>query len=90
MWRLRRLPRRYLLAQLLVLLLVGFVLIRATSLHAVDYYLYTPFAGIRLNWVVELGLLLGLLATAVSPSTLIPKPPSPAKRPNQTRTVINR
>lgn len=81
LWRLRRLPRRYLLAQILILLLVGFVLVRATSLHAVDYYLYTPFAGIRLNWVVELGLLVGLFVTAVSPLTFRPQSPS---RPSPT------
>ncbi|MCB8982101.1 MAG: hypothetical protein H6657_32270 [Ardenticatenaceae bacterium] len=66
-WRLRHLPRRILVASTGFWLLLGFVLIRATSLHAVDYYLYTPFAGIKLNWVFELGLLLWVLGTAVFP-----------------------
>lgn len=66
-WGLRRLPRHNVLASIGFWLLCGFVLIRATSLHAIDYYLYTPFAGIRLNWVFELGLLLWLFVTAVFP-----------------------
>ena len=72
-WRLRHLSGRYLRASVGILLLGGFVLIRATSLHAVDHYLYTPFAGIRLNWVIELGLLVLLLLIAVFPTNLHPK-----------------
>lgn len=66
LWQLRHWPRRYLSSCISLLLLIGFVLIRATSLHAVDYYLFTPFLfGLRFNWVIELGLLSWLLGTAV-------------------------
>ncbi|NJN55879.1 MAG: hypothetical protein HC804_14715 [Anaerolineae bacterium] len=67
LWRFWHKGSRYVLATFGILLLCAFVLIRTTSLHAVDYYLYTPFAGIKLNWVFELGLLCLLLGTAVLP-----------------------
>ncbi|MCB8945997.1 MAG: hypothetical protein H6658_19800 [Ardenticatenaceae bacterium] len=77
-WRLRQSPRRYLLTRIQLLLLIGFVIIRATSLHAVDYYLFTPFAGIHLNWVIELGLLILLLISTGFPATFRTKPDSPS------------
>jgi hypothetical protein len=35
--------------------LLGFVSIRAISLHVVDAFLFTPVFGLYPNWLVELG-----------------------------------
>jgi hypothetical protein len=73
LWHFRRLPGRYLLANVGTLLLLVFILIRATSLHAVDYFLSVSFAGLRMNWLIELGLLGLLLIAALYPTTSHPK-----------------
>ncbi len=54
-WLLR--PKRWpqWLALLGIVYLTGFALVRAVSLHAIDYILYASVSGIQLNWIFELG-----------------------------------
>ena len=54
-WCLRPLPRLTWLALTGFIFLLGFSATRAVSLHTIDVFLYTPVAGIYLNWVIELG-----------------------------------
>ena len=44
-------------------LVVSFVVIRAASFHHIDYFLKTDLAGIRMNWVLELG---GIAVVAIA------------------------
>mgnify|MGYP001256898033 CR=1 FL=1 len=53
--RLRPLSKRQLVAVVGVVYLVGFVLVRALSLHAIDAFLYRPVLGVYPNWLLELG-----------------------------------
>ncbi|MBK7894869.1 MAG: hypothetical protein IPJ90_08295 [Anaerolineaceae bacterium] len=79
LWRLRRLPRRYLLAQILILLLVGFVLVRGHVFARGGLLFVYAVCWHSVELVVELGLLVGLFVTAVSPTHLPPQsPPAPA------------
>jgi len=48
------------LASLLMVALVGFIAIRTISLHIVDRMIYDPIGPIRLNWIIEPGLLIGI------------------------------
>jgi hypothetical protein len=45
-------------------LLIGFVLMRATSFHFVDRMLREELAGMRFNWIFELGGILIILVSA--------------------------
>jgi hypothetical protein len=45
-------------------LLIGFVVMRATSFHYVDRILRKELAGMRFNWIFELGGILIILAAA--------------------------
>lgn len=62
--RFRHNIRQYGLLLLSSFFLLGFVVIRAISIHAVDWVLYHPIAGFQINWVIELGGIL-LVASAV-------------------------
>lgn len=44
--------------------LVVFVVVRAASFHHVDAWLGTEFSGLRLNWLLEMGGLLVIIAAA--------------------------
>ena len=55
MWLVRPLQGLMWLAITGFIFLLGFATMRAVSLHAIDVFLYTPHAGIYLNWVLELG-----------------------------------
>lgn len=55
LWFLRPLPRMTWLALIGFVFLLGFSITRSVSLHAIDVLLFTPVAGVYLNWVVELG-----------------------------------
>jgi hypothetical protein len=62
-----------------LILLVGFVLLRAASLHGFDAFIQAQIAGVRFNWIVELGLLLLLgLPTALA---LQKRPFGPSTQP---------
>ena len=54
LWLARRSFRQLALALVGILFLVGFVMARAASYHAIDRMLGTGFAGAKLNWVLEL------------------------------------
>jgi len=62
-WFLRKALRRYWLAMAGFAFLVGFVIIRAASIHHVDKWLKKELVGLRMNWLLELG---GILCIAVS------------------------
>jgi len=55
LWRLRPLTTMQKTAVVGVVYLLGFALLRAVSLHAIDTFLFRPVAGIYPNWVLELG-----------------------------------
>jgi len=59
----RRSAERNRLAVIGLALLVVFVAIRATSFHYMDSLINATFAGLRLNWIFEIGSI-GLIATA--------------------------
>jgi len=59
----RRSAERNRLAVFGLLILVLFVAIRATSFHYMDSLINATFAGLRLNWIFEIGSI-GLIATA--------------------------
>lgn len=59
----RRSARRNRLAVIGIVLIVVFVAIRATSFHYMDSLINMSFAGLKLNWIVELGGI-GLIAAA--------------------------
>jgi hypothetical protein len=44
-------------------LVLGFVLIRASSFHHVDRFIHTPVFGIQWNWILEMG---GIVLTLVA------------------------
>jgi hypothetical protein len=61
-WRFVREHRRELWISLLgLVLLLAFVIVRAASFHHVDNLISFHFAGVRMNWVLELGAI-GLIA----------------------------
>jgi hypothetical protein len=47
-----------------LVLVVAYVVVRATSLHAVDIFIFTELFGMRWNWILELGGL-ALMAGAI-------------------------
>jgi hypothetical protein len=53
--RLRGALGRFRLALLGIVFLIAFIVIRAASFHHVDLFLKLEFAGVRPNWVLELG-----------------------------------
>ncbi len=53
-------------AALSLFLLIGLVVVRAVSLHAVDVFLNRSLAGWKLNWIFELGLLVALAGLALA------------------------
>lgn len=61
--RLRGATRRFRWALVGTLFLAGFIVIRAASFHHVDLFLKAEVAGVRLNWVLELGGI-GIIAFA--------------------------
>lgn len=65
-WLLRSLWKTYLLTIIGAAYQVAFVIIRASSLHAMDAIINYSIAGIRLNWVLEFVGILLVLGTAVN------------------------
>ena len=53
--RLRPLSAGQMTAVVGVMALLGFALLRAVSLHAIDAFLFRPVLGVYPNWLVELG-----------------------------------
>jgi hypothetical protein len=60
----RKTPRSTQAAALGAAILIGFVLMRATSFHYVDRMLREELAGMRFNWIFELGGILIIIAAA--------------------------
>jgi hypothetical protein len=54
-WLVRRASRGRLLAIIGLIVVLTFVLIRAFSFHHVDRFLGVTFAGLKANWILELG-----------------------------------
>ncbi len=54
---LRKLPRATRMAAVGVVLLLGFIVVRAASFHHVDLFLGSDVLGIRWNWLFECGAL---------------------------------
>lgn len=71
LWILRGTLRRTGIALLGLVLITGFVLIRAMGFHHFDRLIGLQMAGVRLNWVFELGgiavFLLGCIQALVAP-----------------------
>jgi peptidoglycan/LPS O-acetylase OafA/YrhL len=64
-FRLTRTTSRYAqIAALGAVLLISFVIMRATSFHNVDHMLGEKLAGMRFNWIFELGGILIILVSA--------------------------
>ncbi|MCA9872948.1 MAG: hypothetical protein KC441_04820 [Anaerolineales bacterium] len=72
--RLRPLSGPEMTAVVGVVYLLGFALVRAISLHAIDAFLYRPVLGVYPNWLLELG---GIALVAV-PALLAWRRPLPA------------
>ena len=66
MWLLRSLWKTYLLTIIGVAYQLAFVIVRASSLHAMDGIINYSIAGIRMNWVLEFVGILLVLGTAVN------------------------
>lgn len=64
LWRLRRAPPGLRIALVGAGLLVIFVLMRASSFHHMDIFINTRLAGLRMNWIVEIGALGVIIAGA--------------------------
>lgn len=65
-WLLRSLWKMYLLTIIGVVYQLAFVIVRASSLHAMDAIINYSVAGIRMNWVLEFAGILLVLGTAVN------------------------
>jgi hypothetical protein len=63
--------------------LLSFVAIRAASFHHVDILLSAHLAGLKLNWILELGgiafVAFGAYRSGAAPATPALSPPSPAR-----------
>ena len=66
LWLLRSLWKIYWLTIIGVAYQLAFVIVRATSLHAMDGLINYTIAGIRMNWVLEFAGILLVLGTAVN------------------------
>ena len=64
LWLARRMPPPTLVAVAGGFALVAFVAVRTISFHAIDQFLDLDYAGLRLNWVIELGGVAIILAAA--------------------------
>ncbi len=62
-WALRGVRRQQWLTLIGITLILGFVLIRATSFHYVDALIGLEYGGVRINWFIELGAI-GVFALA--------------------------
>jgi hypothetical protein len=54
-WMVRRAPPPTRLAVAGCVVLAGFILIRASSFHHVDFLLSSRWAGMKVNWLLEMG-----------------------------------
>lgn len=64
-WALRDVLRQQWLTLVGIVAIVGFVLIRASSFHYVDRLIGLELAGLRINWIIELGAIGVVCASAV-------------------------
>ena len=77
-WFLRKALRRHWLALAGFAFLTGFVIIRSASIHHVDKWLKKEFAGFRMNWILEIGGIACIAASAaISLFSRVPKTPRP-------------
>lgn len=65
-WAIRDVLSQQWLTLVGIVAILGFVLIRASSFHYVDVLIGLRFAGMRMNWVIELGAIGVFCASAVS------------------------
>jgi hypothetical protein len=63
-------------------LLLSFIVIRAASFHHVDQLLRFRMAGLKLNWILELG---GIALVALGARRHLPGSPTRPSRPSRTR-----
>lgn len=61
-WLARKAPTPTRLASVGGVALVGFVAIRTISFHAIDLFLDAGVAGLKANWVIELGGIVAILS----------------------------
>ena len=84
-WYTRRSPRYYFLANLGLVYLLAFIVVRAASFHNVDRLLGVTVLGIKMNWFFELGGIacVGVAArqARVRAKTYRPKPAHGANQP---------
>lgn len=76
-WLVRGQLRDFRLALGGMVLLLGFVIVRATSFHDMDAWIHTSVAGLQLNWVLELG---GITLVAVAAGRRLRKAGAPLWR----------
>jgi hypothetical protein len=62
LWFLRRDLPRMSIALIGAFILVGFVVLRASSFHHMDLFINTRLIGLRLNWIMEIGALAVIIA----------------------------
>lgn len=65
-WALRGVRRQQWLTLVGITMILGFVLIRASSFHYVDAIIGLQFRGFRVNWIIELGAIGTFAIAAVS------------------------
>jgi len=85
--------RHYVVALFGAALVVCFVVVRATSFHGLDWLLDHRVAGLRLNWILELGAIAVVAWGALRPgdprdeATEVAAPDDPERRRRRAREV---
>jgi hypothetical protein len=64
-WRFRHFLRGHKLLALGMVYILTFIVVRAISFHHVDVFLKTTYAGMRPNWILELGGIAMIAAAAL-------------------------
>jgi hypothetical protein len=83
LWLVRRAWRRYTPALVGLLFTLSFVTIRAISLHQVDVLLGRRLAGMRVEWLLEGGGILLVLASAAHAGCTADKSPEQPSAPEE-------
>ena len=63
-WRFRDFLKHHKLLSIGLLLLLTFIVVRAISFHHFDVFLKTSFAGLKMNWILELSGIFLIAAAA--------------------------
>ena len=64
-WRFRNFLKGHKLLAVGLLFLLTFIVVRAISFHHVDVFLKTSFAGLKMNWILELTGIILIAAAAI-------------------------